>query len=140
MALANCPRCKRLFNKVKLAICPACEPEEEADYEKVRRALQEEPNQSTDRLVEVTGVTRDCIVRMLEEGRIANVAMEDAVKCGRCGAPAISMSKRLCQKCLNELSVELAAEQSKIQLPPRKTLSVDNSRTVREVVDEKRKF
>jgi hypothetical protein len=139
MALANCPRCNRLFNKVKLLVCPGCEAEEEADFEKVRRSLQDEPSQSAEQLSEKTGVSHDCVLRLLAEGRIANVNLEDAVRCGRCGAPAISMTKRLCQKCLNELSVELAAEQSKIQLPPKKKLAVDTPRTVKDVVDEKRK-
>lgn len=139
MPLANCPRCKKLFNKVKLAICTACEAEEEADFEKVRRSLHDKPNQTAEEVAEATGVSQDCVLRLLDEGRIANVSLADAVTCGRCGAPAISLSKRLCQDCLNRLSVELAAEQSKIQLPGRKSVSTESTRAVREIIDDKRK-
>lgn len=140
MALAECPRCHKLFNKVKAPVCMGCEPEEEADFETVRHALQDKPNQSASELAEATGVARDCVMRLLNEGRIANVSLDQPISCGRCGAPAISMTKRLCQDCLNELSVELAAEQSKILLPPKKRLSVDPPQSVHQTVDQKRKI
>lgn len=138
MPLANCPRCGRLFNKMRTPICRDCEPDEEADFEKIRQSLADQPDQSAEEVAKNAGVTPECVLRLLDEGRIANVALSQSVKCGRCGEPAISFSKRLCQACLNKLSMELAAEQAKIVLPPRRGLTT-NERTVRDAVDEKRK-
>ena len=140
MPLANCPRCKKLFNKSVLPVCTACEKDEEGDFEKIRLSLQETPNQTAEEVAEATGVQQDCVLRLLSEGRIANVAPTETIKCGRCGAPAISFTKRLCEKCLHDMNVQLAAAQSKIQLPARKEVGMDASPSVKDVVDQKRKF
>jgi NMD protein affecting ribosome stability and mRNA decay len=129
-----------LFNKEGIPVCPACQPDEEADFEAVRTSLQETPNQTAEQVAELTGVDEECVLRLLSAGRIANVTPSKAVTCGRCGAPAISFTKRLCEKCLAEMNVELAAAQSKIQLPPRKQVSDSAARSVKDVVDQKRKF
>jgi hypothetical protein len=140
MPLANCVRCQKLFNKIRIPVCPSCEPDEEADFEKVRQSLQALPNQSAEEVSESTGVSADCVLRLLDEGRIANVNLSENITCGRCGAPAISLSKRLCQKCLNEISVELAVAQSQIKLPPKRRVEMEMPRSVKDVVDEKRKY
>lgn len=141
MALASCVRCKQLFTKVKSAVCPKCQPEEEADLEKVRQELEERPNQSAEEVVEKTGVTRDCVMRLLEDGRIVNTMMMDAVKCGRCGAPAISPSKRLCQACLDKLNKEVLQAQSKIHLGPKKKFDgTDQPQSVHVTINSKRRI
>jgi predicted amidophosphoribosyltransferase len=138
MPISNCVRCKKLFNRVQYPVCPACEPDEEADFAKVRQALIERPNQSAEEVAEETGVDLDCVLRLVDAGRIANVRLGEGVTCGRCGAPAISFSKRLCEACLKKLNMELAAEQSKIVLPPKRPFDPEHRKTVREAVDEKR--
>ncbi|MBI5092171.1 MAG: hypothetical protein HZB26_06950 [Candidatus Hydrogenedentes bacterium] len=140
MALASCPRCKQLFTKVRVEVCPNCQADEEADFEKIRAFLEESPNKTTDEVAKATGVSRECVMRMVEDGRIQNVAMADPVKCGRCGAPAISLNKKLCQACLDQLNMEVMKAQSKVKLPPRKsagTASEPNS--VHTLIDAKRR-
>ncbi|MDX9971713.1 MAG: hypothetical protein RBU21_01855 [FCB group bacterium] len=140
MPLANCPRCKKLFNKAVTIVCPACEKDEEGDFEKIRLSLQETPNQTAEEVSEATGVNQECVLRLLSEGRIANITPSEIIQCGRCGAPAISLAKRLCEKCLHDMNMQLAAAQSKIQLPTRKEVGMDASPSVRDVVDQKRKW
>jgi len=43
-------------------------------------------------------------LRMLDEGQIVSTSLLDPVTCGRCGAPAISRTTRLCERCLMELN------------------------------------
>ena len=139
MPLANCPRCKQLFNKFKTQVCQACEKEEDADLDKVREALQELPNQTAEQVAEKTGVDIDCVLRLIDEGHIANIDISDSVMCGRCGAPAISITKRLCQSCLTQLSMDLAAQQSKIVLPPKRSLDFGGNKSVHQTVEDKRR-
>jgi NMD protein affecting ribosome stability and mRNA decay len=120
MALARCARCGKLYEKIRSAICPACQPVEDEDYEKIRKALEEKPGQSAEDLAEATGVDIECVLRLLSEGRIETAAANLGVKCGRCGAPAISLSKKLCEACLRKLNAELAIQQSKVKLPSKK--------------------
>jgi ribosomal protein L37E len=135
MALSKCARCKRVFTKVRSPICPNCEPDEEQDYEKARDSLQETPNQNPEELAESSGVELECILRLLEAGRIAAAPYEN-VRCGRCGAPAISISKKLCEACLQRLNQELASAQSKIKLPNKRDVEVGTAMNIRKWVEE----
>ena len=130
MPLASCERCGKLFSKTNLPICPKCEADEENDYEKVRDALQKSPNLTAEEVSESTGVEISCVLRLIEQGRIQNVPSSGKVLCGRCGAPAISLSKKLCEACLNKLNQELAKEQAKIQLPKKKEVEVGTALNV----------
>lgn len=140
MPLASCVRCKKIFNKLNSSVCPACQPDEEQDFQKVREALEKSPELSIDDAAEAAGVGVAVITRMLKEGVLENLAMSEAVTCGRCGAPAISASKRLCQNCLDRLNLDVAEAQQTLQTELReKTKSASTGMNVRRVLDEKRK-
>ncbi|MFO7977001.1 MAG: hypothetical protein R6V12_20510 [Candidatus Hydrogenedentota bacterium] len=125
MPLSKCPRCSRMFNKQTEMVCPLCQPDEDADYESVRQALAEHPNLTAQELTELTGVELSCILRLLGAGRIASLAdLENKAVCGRCGAPAISLSKRLCKACLEELNAEVAKAQASIKLERKKEIKL----------------
>lgn len=143
MPLARCPRCDKMYQKEKdKVVCEGCVEAEEADQDKVSTYVSAHPDCAPTEVAEVTGVDINVVKRMVDQGRIAQVT-EDvkarAVRCGRCGAPAISFSKKLCEGCLADLNSELARTKSNIKLPPKKWSSIDPYRkTVREQVDEKR--
>ncbi len=137
MPLSKCPRCEQMFNKQNTLICAKCQPNEDEDYEKVREALDEQPNMTPEQVAEVTGVGIGCILRLLDDGRIA--AMPDGesrIKCGRCGAPAISLSKRLCEACLQKLNSEVARAQATIKLQKKKKVEVGTAMNIRKWIDE----
>ena len=121
MPLAKCPRCKKLFEKSEASVCSKCLSDEERDYETVREYVGDNPSCSAHEVAEQTGVDEDCVLRMIDEGRILNAASQEQVACGRCGQPAISVTKRLCQACLNELNTQILHEQSRVKLPPKET-------------------
>ncbi len=104
MALANCERCNGVFNKVGSGLCPACVEQEERDFQIVSEALREHPGQTVEELAESTGVGKRTILRLIKCERIASDAYLAGVKCGKCGAPAISISTKLCQRCAAEMS------------------------------------
>lgn len=109
MALANCAGCNKLFNKMTSPLCPACVDQDENDLKIVNEALREEPNQKIAELSESTGVSKKTILRLLKEQRITSDANLVDMKCGKCGAPAISLSIKLCERCAAEMS-RVAAE------------------------------
>jgi hypothetical protein len=134
MPLAKCPRCSRIFNKENSSVCPQCQAAEEADYKLVREALEEHPNLTPEQVSELTGVELSCILRLLDEGRIASrpeVEGEKKAVCSRCGAPAISPSIRLCKACLQELNAEIALAQASIKLNKRKKINLGTGMNVR---------
>lgn len=140
MPISNCPRCKKLFDKRKFPVCPKCEPHEQADYEQIRETLGKVPHLSAEEIAIEANMDRDVVLRMLEQGLIQIVTVNQTVKCGRCGAPAISISKRLCQSCLEKLNAEAAIQQSRIKLPPKKNAQVGEMVVnVRKAVQSKRK-
>jgi len=106
--LDMCVRCGNIFTRLQSPVCPRCQTDEDADFEKVREVLVRQPGLNAEQAAEAAGVTVDCVLRMLNEGRVTNVELGGEVKCGRCGAPAISISKRLCEDCLVKLDLECA--------------------------------
>ncbi len=125
MPLAKCPRCDRIFNKIDAPVCLSCMPDEDADYETLRKSLEEQPNLTPQEIADATGVSLDCILRLIEAGRLATMPdLQTNVSCGRCGAPAISVTKRLCESCLQKLNSEVAKAQASIKLAQKKKLQI----------------
>lgn len=139
MPLGKCARCEKIFAKSGSNVCAVCEPLEEADFERARQALSDTPNQTAEQLADGTGIELSCILRFLNEGRIRTISADHPVKCGRCGAPAISASKKLCEACLHKLNVEIAEQQAKIKLPKKKHTALGKQDTVHERYIEKRR-
>lgn len=139
MPLAKCERCEKLFAKTDNAICPNCVPDEERDHEAVRSCLSEHPNLSADAISELTGVSVQCVLRMIDEGLVTNSIFTGAVKCGKCGAPAISASKRLCNGCLEDMNRRVAKQRGQLQQQAAKVVRVGEGQTVRQAIEEKRR-
>lgn len=115
MALANCEGCNKVFNKVTTSLCPACIEQEERDLKTINEALRDEPNQTVAQLSEKTGVNKKMILRLLKDQRIASEANLVDMKCGKCGAPAISLSVKLCKRCAAEISRTAAQACSNVE-------------------------
>lgn len=102
-----CPRCEQPFFKIGVQVCPKCQGDEEADYTRINEVLATMPGLDAESVAEEAGVKLACVLRMLKNGRLQAVS-EDPAVCGRCGAPAISHSKKLCLTCLGELDQKCA--------------------------------
>ena len=136
MALSKCVRCAKLFNKIKTPVCMRCIPDEDRDFQTVRDTLADHPDLNAEAVAELSGVSLDCVLRMLDSGLIANVALGGSAKCGRCGAPAISATKKLCQPCVEKLNQEVAKTRQGIKLSEKKKTEF-GSIGVRQSLEEK---
>jgi hypothetical protein len=139
MPLATCPRCKKIFEKTRSIVCAKCQDDENADYDKIRAVLERNPNLNAEQAAEEAELPVQCVTRMMQEGLISNVSLSESVKCGRCGGPAISLSKKLCQGCLEKLNAEVASAQSKIKLSQKKNVQVSEYLHARKAFEEKRR-
>jgi NMD protein affecting ribosome stability and mRNA decay len=132
MPLAQCERCSKMFQKTKIPVCQKCLPQEEEDYEKIRDALQASPNQTAQQISDNTGIDLRCVMRLIEDGRITSTASHGSIRCGKCGAPAISLAKKLCETCLNQLNADVAKAQAKIHLPKKRDVELGTALNVSE--------
>lgn len=140
MPLAKCARCNKMFNKTDVPVCSDCLPHEEDDYDKVRSIIEESPNLSTDEVAERADVDINVVKRMLDQGIVAMKTASEKVTCGMCGAPAISLSKRLCQACLDKLNSQMLRAQSQVKLSTKPKQSGDTSSGgVHNAFDQKRR-
>ena len=139
MPLATCLRCNKMFNKVQSSVCLSCQPDEDADHERVREVLDEEMDLKPDELAEKAGVDIAVVRRMVQDGLVVQVSALEPPVCGKCGAPAISHSKKLCQGCLDKLNAEVSKAQANIKLSQRKPPQVGGFLNAREAFERKRK-
>lgn len=107
MAIANCKRCGRIFNRVRRDICTSCIAEEDKMFILVRDYLREHRDAYMQDVIEGTGVDMDVLIQMIQDGRIIltdNPNMNYA--CERCGGA--TQSGRFCGKCTKELANSFA--------------------------------
>lgn len=115
MGLSKCARCKKLFSKIQSPVCPRCQPDEDADFAKIHHVIGKHAGLKAEEIAAQAEVDLGCVMRMLNEGRLGFEVLTEKPVCGRCGAPAISMAKRLCESCLAELDRECASAIRDIQ-------------------------
>jgi flagellar operon protein (TIGR03826 family) len=102
--VANCPRCKALFRKVRQSVCPNCIKEIDQEYEKCYKYIRKKENRGCNiqELSEATGVSIQQITMFITEGRLNidnNPNMSYA--CRSCGKPTRTGS--LCESCIGNL-------------------------------------
>lgn len=104
MALANCPRCNKAFNKLgQSPVCPTCRQREDEDFEIAYKYLRDHPAQTVKEISDGTGVDEELILDWYRTGRI--IAGEAGYPCERCSTP-IHRGK-YCDKCGGGLKAEL---------------------------------
>ncbi len=141
MPLTKCPRCNSLFNKEensRYAVCNNCLDDEQKDYEVIRKALEEYGNITAIEISEKTGISLDVILRMCDQGWFETMDEAEVVYCGRCGAPAISHAKRLCEACLIQLQRECMKAIGELRQKI-KEKAMRNKLDVREALEEKQR-
>lgn len=140
MPLAKCPRCSNLFNKEAIVVCSDCRDAEEEDYLKVREILAGDPTLDANALAGKCEVDVDVVLRMLDAGTISTTEEGGSMAtCGRCGRPAISATKKLCESCLQELDREIADQKRQTRLGAKKDIEIGGFGSVRDSIDSKRR-
>jgi predicted amidophosphoribosyltransferase len=139
MPLASCPRCAKMYQKIESqTVCPDCTEAENKDQDAILDFVASNPGCKPAEVAAATGVPMSSVLRAIDMHRITEMdKATEGVKCGRCGAPAISLAKKLCEKCLAKLNDELAREKASIKLPPKKELERESTKsTIRRKIDE----
>lgn len=144
MPLSKCPRCETLYNKTEdTVVCGECLSDEDQDYETVRETLEEKPDLNAQQVAEISGVSVDCVLRMIDSGVIVSEATLSGqnIRCGRCGGKAISATKRLCQACLEKLNREVSRTQKSIKIASKKKAEIGlaSGGNVRSSIEDKRR-
>lgn len=70
MALSNCTRCGKLFNRLSRSICPDCVRKEEEQVIAVMAFVRDNPDVTVDEVAEATGVESGLVLRLIREERV----------------------------------------------------------------------
>jgi len=139
MPLASCVRCNKMFTKVESPVCKNCQDDEDADFERIRLVIEKDESLNVEQVAEEAEVDISVVRRMVDTGLVKQVTLGEKIVCGKCGAPAISMSKKLCQACLDKLNAQVAKAQAQIKLGQRPEVQVGEYMPARKLFDKKRK-
>ncbi|MBE7560633.1 hypothetical protein HS125_17535 [bacterium] len=103
MALANCRKCRKLFNKLVRDICEDCLAAEEEQLTVVQHFLRDHPRSSVFQIEEGCGVPASLVMQFAREKRITLVSSEgNRVTCKFCGREIEAGS--ICKLCQMKLS------------------------------------
>jgi len=129
-----------MFTKVKSPVCPGCQDAEDVDQEKVREVLAKDDKLNTEEVARLADVDIAVVRRMVDDGLVVQSTGGERPVCGRCGSPAISMAKKLCQGCLEKLNQEVSRAQASVHLDRRKAPQIgEYNMSARKAFEEKRK-
>ena len=70
MAVANCPRCGKIFDNENSVLCIRCVKQDDADFLVVRNYVVENKKALIAEIVEETGVSAKKIQRFVRDGRL----------------------------------------------------------------------
>ncbi|SHK14294.1 flagellar operon protein TIGR03826 [Anaerobranca californiensis DSM 14826] len=107
MDIRNCPKCGKLFQRLRRDICPTCAQQEDKEYEIVRDYIYDNPKSDVQTVSEETGVPVETILKFLRENRLINVSEALVLDCENCGAPI--SSGRFCKECGEKLEKEFSS-------------------------------
>lgn len=99
MALENCSRCGKLYQRIARPLCPDCMVEEEEQAERVVRYLTRHSGATIHEIAKATGVDEGFVLKLLRDGRIemANDVRPE-LHCRACGL--LIRSGTYCSECL----------------------------------------
>lgn len=107
MAIVNCKRCGRIYNKVRRDICQACMAQEDEWFAKVKAYLHDHPGAMLPQISEATEIDATYIIDMIRNGRLMLSDYPNLFyECERCGNP--TKSGRFCASCSKELTEGLS--------------------------------
>lgn len=116
MALANCKRCGRLYNRINAEICSECMKEDDDKFFLVRDYLRDHRRATIYEVSDGTGVEVSMIIRFIREGRITPVDNPNlAYPCDHCGTPI--QHDRYCKSCKDKLSKDLSDTRNILRQP-----------------------
>lgn len=124
MPLSNCPRCKRVFNKLSgVTLCDACRQREEEDFELCYQFLRKTPNATIQEVSDGTDVEPSRIRDFYRTGRL--ISGDAGYPCEKCGGP--THRGVYCDKCVGAMRSALGAPPKEDFLAPKPGEAQDGS-------------
>ncbi|HOJ10371.1 MAG TPA: MerR family transcriptional regulator [Clostridiales bacterium] len=114
--LRNCNRCGKLHNFIGGSLlCPSCRDEDEADFQKIKRYLYENPGATILQVSKDLDINIDKIKRFLKDERLEIIGDEGipVLECEKCGKPI--STGRFCDTCSRELAADFTSAARDIQ-------------------------
>jgi len=110
----NCPRCGKIFVKVRDPICAQCMKEEDEIFEKVRQFVRDNPDSTIQEICEACDVTTKRVLAYLKDGRLeASKGLQGESLCSKCGRPI--KTGRMCEKCVLEVNFQVGDMKAQAQ-------------------------
>jgi hypothetical protein len=108
MTVANCSKCRRIFQRTHGPLCPECHQESISQVSQVYRFVQNNPQMTLDEIAEHCGVPFKELEKMLFEGKLGTAASKVIYHCQRCGQPMAAMMRRgrFCMGCAGKIENE----------------------------------
>jgi hypothetical protein len=109
VALENCSRCGRLYQRIAKPLCPDCMVEEEKWAERVVEYLKRHSGATIREIAQAAGVDEGFVLALLREGRIemANNVRPDLF-CRACGTSI--RSGKYCPDCVERFGKALSGK------------------------------
>ena len=104
MELKNCATCHRVFQYPGYGyiLCPECRRTDEAQFQLVKKFLDQYPGAEGKEVFLATGVPINTLIKWVREERlISSNAVNLGAVCDRCGKPV--SSGKLCPECRNDI-------------------------------------
>lgn len=109
MRVANCIRCKQVFNMTDKPVCPECIKNEERQFQVVKEFLEENRGSTLEEIVEATKVPVKRVQQFIKAGRLEGIE-GGGLKCARCGT--LILKGKYCNKCTEKIVEVLNAPMS----------------------------
>ena len=100
MHYSNCPKCGKMFTRIKSPICPEFTKKDDEMFQVLKNYLDENPGKGINAVSRDTGISIKKILKYIQEGRVemtAGIAVDNPLSCMRCGTP-VSVGT-LCDEC-----------------------------------------
>jgi flagellar operon protein (TIGR03826 family) len=135
--VTNCPRCGKIFMKIRQPVCPSCVKEIDKEYDKCYQFLRKKENRGCTvyELSEKTGVKVEYIKQFIREGRLSvDNTPNLSYPCDACGTPIRSGS--YCASCQGERNKLANSLQGEVKRKADRQESNDPSKIYRTGLDQ----
>jgi predicted amidophosphoribosyltransferase len=111
MAIANCQKCNKLFQRTNASLCPACQQESVSNVSVVYRYIYDHPNQTVEEIATQCKVSLKELEAMLASGKLGTAAQHIIFHCQSCSRtiPAVKRKGHFCPTCASKLEVKSSA-------------------------------
>lgn len=100
MDIRNCKRCGTVFPYQGIPICNSCKRQDEEDFLRVKKFLEEHPNTTLLELSNELEISVEKVKKFLKEGRLEAIGANLMIECEACGK--LIKNGRYCEECQNK--------------------------------------